>query len=200
VRRLRPVAHYPALAWREMPELMAALRRDESPEAFALTFAILTAARTGEVLCATWAEVDFEARTWTVPAARVKTRRPHRVELSDPAIEVLKRMELIAMTGGYIFPGNRPGKPLSDQMMRKALRRAGGGEAKVHAMRAVYRTWIAEATSFPGELAEMAQGHLVGSEVERAYRRGDALERRRALMSAWADFLAGSTNVVALRR
>jgi integrase len=195
-RKVAPVVHYAALPWREALGLMAALKQDESVEAAALRFAILTAARTGEVLGARWAEIDLDQRIWTLPPERTKQRRAHRVPLTDAAIEIVKAMADICM-GDFVFPGRRG--PMSHPMLRAALRRATSLDVTVHAMRSTFRVWVAEATSFPGELAEQALGHSVGSEVERAYQRSDQFERRRALMAAWADVCGSRANVVLLR-
>jgi integrase len=161
----------------------------------ALEFTILTAARTGETVHATWAEMDLEARVWVVPANRMKSRRPHRVPLTEPALAVL---EAVKPPGGYrptswVFPSLwRRGKPLSTAAMERMLQDLGYGErATVHGFRSTFRDWAGDCTNFAKETIEAALAHVVGDETERAYRRGDALLKRRKLMEAWAGFWRG---------
>jgi integrase len=155
--------------------------------ALALEFTILTAARSGEVLGARWDEIDFEQSVWTVPAARMKGGRVHRVALSGRALAVLQKLEG-ARTGEYVFPGQRPGKPLSGMAMEMILRRMKADSVTVHGFRSSFRDWCGEVSTFPREVAEAALAHVAGDQTERAYRRGDALEKRRALMESWAQF------------
>ena len=181
--------HHAALPWAEVPELVARLRGLDSITAAALEFTILTAARTGETIGATWSEIDLERRIWTVPAERMKMGREHRVPLGDRAVELLEDMRRLGQR--HVFPGRNLARPLSEGAMMEFLSRARPG-ATVHGMRSAFRDWVGEATSFAADLAEAALAHRVGSKVERAYRRGDALERRRELMTAWERFCAGS--------
>lgn len=191
--------HHKAMPFDEVPAFMTALRERDGIAARALEFAILTAARSGEVMGARWVEFDLEARVWTVPAARMKAGREHRVPLSARAIEILKEMEQKRLSD-LVFPGTKPGRPLSVMALEMVLRRM-KLDVTVHGFRSAFRDWAGERTHFPREIAEAALAHLVGDAVERAYRRGDALEKRRELMDAWASFLeqkAGS-NVVHLK-
>jgi integrase len=182
----------------EVPAFVMALREREGVAPRALEFAILTAARSGEVLGARWDEFDLEARIWTVPAARMKAGREHRVPLSGRALEILREMEQNRL-GEFVFPGTKLGRPLSTMAMEMVLRRM-KVDATVHGFRSAFRDWAGERTSFPREVAEAALAHLVGNAVERAYRRGDALEKRRWLMNSWASFVGGGSgsNVVLL--
>jgi integrase len=178
--------HHKAMAFGQVPEFMGELRKRDGAAPAALEFAILNAARSGEVLGATWSEIDVEARVWTVPAERMKAGRTHRVPLTDRASEILKAMSQLR-TSDYVFPGMKPGRPLSVMALEMVLRRM-KVDATVHGFRSAFRDWAGESTAFPREIAEAALAHLVGDEVERAYRRGDALEKRRGLMDAWVSF------------
>jgi integrase len=190
--------HHKAMPFDEVPEFMVALREREGIAARALEFAILTAARSGEVFGASWDEFDLEARVWTVPAARMKAGRAHRVPLSARAVEILREMEQRRLSE-LVFPGTKPGRPLSVMALEMVLRRM-KVDVTVHGFRSAFRDWAGERTHFPREVAEAALAHLVGDAVERAYRRGDALEKRRKLMDAWASFLQqkARSNVVFL--
>jgi integrase len=191
--------HHKAMPFNEVPAFMAALREREGVAPRALEFAIQTAARSGEVLGARWSEFDLEARIWTVPGARMKAAREHRVPLSAQAVEILRQMEQ-GRLGEFVFPGMRSGRPLSVMALEMVLRRM-KADVTVHGFRSAFRDWAGERTHFPREVAEAALAHLVGDAVERAYRRGDALEKRRKLMDAWAGFLhqQSRANVVSLR-
>src|SRR6185437_13852059 len=142
-----------------------------------LEFAILNAARSGEVLRASWKEIDLQTQVWTIPAERMKAGRAHRVPLTERGIQILKAMSR-ARTSDFVFPGTKAGHPLSVMALEMVLRRMKVG-VTVHGFRSAFRDWVGESTSFPREIAEAALAHLVGDEVERAYRRGDALEKRR---------------------
>ena len=167
----------------------------------ALEFCILTATRSGEVLGARWSEIDIAGKVWTVPAARMKAARAHRVPLSAPAIEILEKLSE-GRTGEFVFPGQRPGKPLSHMALEMVLRRMGVEGVTVHGLRCAFRDWAGNQTHFPREIAEAALSHVIGDKAEQAYRRGDALEKRRALMDAWAAHCEPkkTSNVIALRR
>lgn len=184
--------HHPAAPYAEVPTIVAKLRATGGVSALALEFAILTAARTGEVLGATWREIDLAARTWIVPAARMKSGRVHRVPICDRAAMIVSAVASLRRGENddeFIFPGQRSGRPLSQMSLAMALRRAEAGEATPHGMRSAFRDWSGDCTSFPREIAEAALAHSVGNEVEAAYRRGDALQKRRELMNAWCAFL-----------
>jgi integrase len=181
--------HHKAMAFDDVPAFMGKLREREGAAPAALEFAILTAARSGEVLGARWSEMDVDGAVWTVPANRMKGTREHRVPLSSRAVEILKSMSAVR-TSEFVFPGMKPEHPLSVMALEMVLRRM-KIDATVHGFRSSFRDWSGERTAFPREVAEAALAHLVGDEVERAYRRGDALDKRRGLMEAWASFCAG---------
>jgi len=185
--RVRTVQHLPALPWRKVPEFMEQLRRRGGIAARALEFLVLTAARSGEVRLMRWAEVDLSIGVWTVPASRMKAKREHRVPLSKRALRILSEVPRIAGSD-LVFPGQRPGNPLSDMTLAAVLRRMNYGEYTAHGFRSTFRDWCAENTAFPGEVAEMALAHTIRNKVESAYRRGDLFEKRRRLMEAWADY------------
>jgi integrase len=173
------------------------LRDENGIGARGLEFLILTAARSNEVFGARRSEIDLDARIWTVPADRMKGAREHRVPLSDRAIDIV-RAALATHSSDFVFPGIRPGKHLSSMAFEMVLRRM-RINSTVHGFRSTFRDWAGERTHFPRELAESALAHVVGDETERAYRRGDALEKRRELMDAWARFCEPKTdNIVSL--
>jgi integrase len=187
--KVAKVEHHAALPFAEMAAFMIDLRSREGVGARALEFVILTAARSGEVRGATWGEIDIDARVWTVPGERMKAGREHRVPLSDPALAILAAMRLPgAVPDALIFPGAKAGSPLSDMSLTAVLRRMSRGDFTAHGFRSTFRDWAAEETSFPREVAEAALAHTIKDRVEAAYRRGDALEKRRALMTAWAVY------------
>ncbi|SKA28353.1 tyrosine-type recombinase/integrase [Consotaella salsifontis] len=194
--------HHAALAYAEAAKMMAKLRESSGTAARAVEFITLTAARTGEVRGATFAEIDVDAKTWTVPGERMKAGKEHVVPLSDRALAIVEAMRQRA-TGDLIFGGGVDGRPISDTAMTKALRLASPDKtATLHGLRSMFRDWAGEETDYPREIAEWSLAHHVGNAVERAYRRGDALDKRRKLMDAWADYcVAGSSgSVVAMRR
>ena len=198
--KVAPVAHQAAIPYIDMPSFMAELRLRPSVSAKALEFTILTAARTGEVIGAKWDEVDLSAKLWTIPAERMKARRPHAVPLSDRAYDILMTLP---REGGYLFPGARAGKPLSNMTMLQLLRGMRGKGVTVHGFRSSFRDWAGNETNFPRELAEHAIAHVIGDKAEQAYRRSDALARRRKLMDAWAAYCSRppgrSENIVSIR-
>ena len=183
--------HHAAMPYAGVPAFVAQLQERPSMAAYALEFTILTASRTSETLGCRIQEIDEVTLVWTVPAKRMKSGREHRVPLSQRALEIVK----LARTGAnssFVFPGMKEGKPLSTMSMEMLLRRMQIRNATVHGFRSSFRDWAGECTEFPRELAEAALAHVVGDEVERAYRRGDALSRRRTLMDAWAHHLSPS--------
>jgi integrase len=182
--------HHKAMPFDDVPEFMAELRLMGGVAPAALEFAILTAARSGEVLGARWDEIDLRGQVWTVPPHRMKGGREHRVPLSTRAVEILKAMRALRASE-FVFHSTKAGQPLSDMALQMVLRRA-KIDATVHGFRSAFRDWTGERTTFAREVAEAALAHLVGDETERAYRRGDALEKRRALMEAWASFCANA--------
>ncbi|PPD29271.1 MAG: integrase [Hyphomicrobium sp.] len=191
--------HHPALPYGDLPKFIAELRQRQGQglAPVALEFLILTAARTGELLLkkrddvplgATWGEIDFEAKVWTIPAQRMKAGVEHRVPLSARAIAILKSVQPLRRADDFIFPGQEAGHPLSEMSCLMVLRRMKYCHVTVHGFRSTFRDWCGEETDFPRDVAEAALAHVVGSSVERAYRRKDALEKRRTLMEAWADY------------
>ncbi len=193
--------HHAAMDYRAVPAFLAQLRGREATAALALEFCILTATRSGETLGARWSEIDMAAKVWTVPAARMKAARAHRIPLSDRAMAILEKLSA-ARTGDFVFPGQRGDKPLSNMAMEMVLRRMKLDGVTVHGFRSAFRDWAGNETSFPREVAEAALSHVIGDKAEQAYRRGDALEKRRALMAAWAQHCQPEAvgNVVALKK
>lgn len=185
--KIAKVEHHAALPYRELGVFMADLRTREGMGARALEFAILTAARSGEVRGATWAEIDMDAALWTVPGERMKAKNEHAVPLSDTALDLLRELP---REGDLVFPGARVGRPLSDMSLTAALRRMGRGDLTAHGFRSTFRDWAAEQTAYPSEVVEMSLAHTIGNKVEAAYRRGDLIEKRRRLMDEWAKFCA----------
>lgn len=183
--------HHAALDWREIGALMTELARMPGADARCLRFTILTATRSGESRGAEWSEIDLGSATWTIPAARTKTLREHRVPLSDAAFAILREQqganETARRPSMLVFPGFRHNVPLADVTLAQVLRRL-DKPVTVHGFRSTFRDWAGETTSFPREIAEQALGHSAGNAVETAYRRGDALQKRRLLMDAWGDF------------
>src|SRR5262245_54725623 len=203
--KVRRVEHHAALPCGELAGFLVNLRAQEGIAARALEFAILTAARTGEVIGARWNEIDFLEKTWTVPATRMKAGREHRVPLSDRTLAILEQVQpLRHAEDGFVFPGAKLSRPLSNMAFLMLLRRMGRGDLTVHGFRSTFRDWCAERTSFPNEVAEMALAHVVGSKVEAAYRRGDMFEKRRRLMQQWVTFCTtepvGRDKVVPMQR
>lgn len=190
--KVQPVEHHVAVNYDEIPALMARLLDIDTTAAKALAFTVLTVARTGEVIGATWAEIDLDAKVWTIPGDRMKARREHRVPLSEPALAIL-----IAMPGctGFLFPWAVAPR-MSADIMRNVLRDMGFAAATVHGMRSAFRDWCGNETDFAREICEGALAHAIGGAVEQAYRRSDALGKRRALMAAWAAFVIGKNALV----
>lgn len=182
--------NFASLPYREVPALMARLADKGGMGALALRFAILTAARSGEVRGAERGEFDLDAAVWTIPAERMKARRAHRVPLSPAAVALLRPLLEVRIAGTRLAFPSASGKPLSDMTLTKALRDLGEG-ATAHGFRSSFRDWAAEQTSFPGEIAEAALAHAVPDAVVAAYRRTDFFDKRRELMAAWSAFATG---------
>jgi integrase len=178
--RVCPVRRLPALSYNEINACVTLLRSLEGIAARALEFTILTAARTGEVIEATWDEFDMDAAVWTIPAERMKGGREHRVPLSDRALAILGEMR---GNGGRVFP-------LSEKAMAMRLERLGYSDVTVHGFRSTFRDWAAETTAYPNHVVELALAHAISNGVEAAYRRGDLFEKRRQLMDDWARYCA----------
>ena len=183
--KVRKVKHHAALPYKELPAFMASLRRQEGVSARALEFLILTSARTGETIGA-WID-EIEDEIWTVPAARMKAGTEHRVPLSAPALAIAEKMRN-GRKDGFLFPGGKVGKPLSNMAMLALLERMGRPDLTSHGFRSTFRDWTAECTDYPREVAEMALAHVIENKVEAAYRRGDLFEKRLLLMAEWATF------------
>jgi integrase len=191
--------NHPALPWQELPEFMAELRQRDGVSARALEFTILTAARTGEAINATWDEIDLEGKAWTVPAERMKSGREHRVPLSARAIDLLESLPR-ERRNPYVFIGARSGVGISNMAMLELVRGMRSG-LSVHGFRSTFKDWCSEATHTPNMVSEAALAHVVADKTEAAYRRGDLLAKRRKLMSQWADYCASkSAEVVRLKR
>ena len=182
--------HHAAMPYEDVPAFVTRLRAAEAMAARGLEFLILTAARSGEVLDAQWSEFDIDAGLWTVPAHRMKAGKEHRVPLSDRALEIVKALHE-ARIHDFVFPGQAKGKPLSNMSFHMLMRRLKVDDFTPHGFRSSFRDWCGDATDYPRELAEAALAHTISSAVERAYRRGDALGKRRKMMQAWADYCGG---------
>lgn len=182
--------HHAALPYHEIPKFVALLRERDAMAARALEFLVLTAARSGEVLGARWEEFDLDKKVWTVPAHRMKAARAHRVPLSSAALDLVKELHQFRVSE-YVFRGQRDSAPLSGMAMEMQLRRMGFDRVTVHGFRSSFRDWAGEETDYAREIAEAALAHVVGDATERAYRRSDALERRRGLMQLWSEFVGG---------
>jgi integrase len=187
-RKMRSVEHYAALPYRDIPGFMIALRTRDGLSARALELAVLTATRASEVVGARWNEVDFDQRTWTISAARMKAGKEHKIPLSACAAELLRDLHAVR-SGDFVFPG-RSGKGISTAAMLKTLAAMGRSDLTVHGFRSTFRDWAAERTAFPNEVVEMALAHAIKGAVEAAYRRGDLFEKRARVMTAWSEFCA----------
>lgn len=192
--------HHAAMPYERVPGFITDLRQRGAMAALALEFCILTAARSGEVFGLRWPEVDLEKRVWTVPGERMKAGRPHRVPLCHRAIAILKHLLPLTAESVFAFPGQSVGRPLSNMAMEMMLRRMKITDATVHGFRSSFRDWAGNVSDFPREIAEAALAHVIGDKSEQAYRRSDALEKRRALMEAWAEWCDSprTDNVVAI--
>jgi integrase len=193
--------HHAAMGYAELPAFVANLQTRRATAALALEFAILTAARSGEVLGATWVEFDLERAVWTIPAVRMKAGREHRVPLSRRARKIVKAM-LEARDGDFVFPGQKADTPMSAMALGMVLRRMRADDVTVHGFRSAFRDWAAECTNFTNEVCEAALAHVIENKAEAAYRRGDLFDKRRKLMDAWAVYCAAprTSKVVAFKR
>ncbi|TPM04524.1 integrase arm-type DNA-binding domain-containing protein [Mesorhizobium sp. B2-3-10] len=180
--------HHAAMPYVEVPAFLKRLRSAEAMAARALEFLILTAARSGEVYGAEWSEFDLDKGVWIIPAERMKAAAEHRVPLSNSALATVKSLQESRVSKKYVFPGQRTDCPLSSSAMEMLMRRM-KVDYTVHGFRSAFRDWAGDETGFPREIAEAALAHRIGDATERAYRRADAVERRRKLMTAWAEFL-----------
>jgi integrase len=193
--------HHAAMPYENVAAFLVELRKRQSGAALALELCILTAARSGEILGMPWSEIDLEAKIWTVPATRMKAGREHRVPLSSRTVAILRQLKQVG-AGDLVFPGQARNKPLSNMAMEMVLRRMKIHDATVHGFRSSFRDWAGNVSNFPRELVETALAHVIGDKAEQAYRRRDALEKRRKLMDAWAAYCAApkSGSVIAFRQ
>jgi len=202
--KVAKVDHHKAVPVGEVGAFMQRLRQAGGMGALALEFAILTAARSGEVRGTTLDEIDRAAKVWTIPASKMKAEKEHRVPLSDAALDVIDRAAAMPRLAGtdLLFPAPRGGQ-LSDMTLTAAMRRM-EVDAVPHGFRSTFRDWAAERTSYPHDVAEMALAHAIGNKVEAAYRRGDLFEKRRRMMDDWACFVARvetpADNVIPMNR
>ncbi len=186
-----PKKHFAALPYTQVPEFIESLWKAGNvgtQSKLALEYLILTAARTGEVILAKWAEIDLESRTWTIPAERMKARVEHRVPLSERCLQILKAAKLFTHGEGYVFAGRSEGKPLSNMSLAMALRRMGRTDITVHGFRSSFRDWAEERTNTQRSVVEASLAHQVESKVEAAYLRTTLFEKRRMLMDRWSAF------------
>jgi integrase len=193
--------HHAAMPYEEVAAFVSKLRDREATSALALELCILTAARSGEILGMRWPEIDLDKKIWTVPGKRMKAGREHRVPLSTRGAAILRQLEKLR-AGDFVFPGQVRNKPLSNMAMEMILRRMEIKGATVHGFRSSFRDWAGNVSNFPREITETALAHVIGDKAEQAYRRSDALEKRRKLMEAWASYCEPkpATNVVQIRK
>jgi integrase len=190
-RQKARVTHFAALPWKDLPGVIAQIAGTKGMGALALRFAILTAARSGEVRMAEWSEIDIAEKVWIIPAARMKAGQEHRVPLCDAAISVLHEAKALASRQEpLVFPSQKPGRPLSDMTLSAVLKRLEIA-VTVHGFRSTFRDWTEEATAYPHEVKEAALAHTIKSKTERAYRRTDLFEKRREMMREWGAFAGG---------
>jgi integrase len=195
--------HHAAMRYADVPAFMARLKDAEGIAVNALALAVLTAARTNEVLSLQWDEVDLDAKVWTVPAERMKMGKAHDVPLSDAAVAILRAQEAKRRPKqAHVFPGRTPGQRLSDPALAQTMRRTGGGESTVHGFRSAFRDWAGD-RGVDFEIAEACLAHAVGNSVTRAYLRSSMIERRRVVMADWSAFVVGESaaaTVIPFRR
>jgi integrase len=199
--KIQRTRHHAALPYSELSDFMEALAQRDGVAARGLEFTILTAARTGETVGATWDEIDLKERIWTVPAGRIKGGREHRVPLTNHALEILRALPR-EKNNPFVFIGPRKGG-LSNMAMASVLSRMKRDDITVHGFRSTFRDWAAERTNYPNHVVEMALAHVVGDKVEAAYRRSDLFAKRARLMADWTKFaktkqVEASAKVVAL--
>jgi integrase len=189
VSAARPKArHHAALPFEELPAFITELRARDSISARALELTILTASRTAEILGARWEEIDLNAKVWRIPAARMKAGREHTIPLSSQSLALLQTLK--RDSSGLLFPGTIAGQPINHDAMRWLLKEMDGGKLTVHGFRSTFRDWAGDRTNYPRDVIEHALAHRLPDRVEAAYRRTTALEKRRKLMEAWAQYCA----------
>jgi integrase len=198
------IEHHAALPYADVPSFMVQLSQHQGIAPRSLEFLVLTAARTSEVLTARWSEFDFENRIWTIPAHKMKGRKPHRVPLTKRMIEILKTLPREAGADGIVFIGSKINTPQAKNRLSKLVTKTMGCDCTVHGFRSSFRTWAADQTAYPRELIEAALAHTTGNAVELAYQRSDVIEKRRKLMDAWGAFVASpqrpDTKVTPIRK
>ena len=188
------------MPFEEVPNFVTDLRKRSRIAPIALEFLVLTATRTGDVIGATWSEIDLSRKLWTIPAERMKGKREHAVPLSSRCVEILGQVQKLG-SRRYVFPGQDLDAPLSSMAFAAVLRRMGISDATPHGFRSSFRDWCGELSTFPREVAEAALAHSIPDKTEAAYRRGSAIEKRRPMMEEWAAFCASNgANVVRLRQ
>jgi integrase len=200
--KLRDTQHFSAMAYKDVPRFMAELHQRPGVAARLLELTILTAARTAETRLAVWSEfsdLDGPAPLWVIPPHRMKGGREHRVPLSHGSVTVLKALPR-EEDSPFVFVGAQPGKPLAQDSMLRVLHAMEQGGVTAHGFRSAFSDWAHEKTTFEPLIVEAALAHAAGSKVEKAYRRGDLLAKRRSLMDGWASFVLGgeSATVVPL--
>jgi integrase len=192
-RKSTDIKHFATLPYAELPRFWGQLQQREDVPSHALAFAVLTAARSGEIFGAHWREFDLDAGVWTIPFERMKSRLPHRVPLSEAAITLLKNLPGDKSPDSFVFT-RAGGRALAKDSLERALARIHPG-ITVHGMRSSFRDWCSERTSFSYEVCERALAHITGNKSSRAYARSDLLDERRKLMSMWADFCYGPVTI-----
>jgi integrase len=190
--KIKKARHHPAMPYQEIGAFYPRLEARTETAARALAFTLLTACRSAETLRATWEEIDFARSLWTIPGERMKNGGAHRIPLTEATLRILDSLK--GRDPLWVFPGTKPGRPFSKGIMLSMLKKMDRANVTVHGFRATFRTWAAEQTHYPKEMAELALSHTVGSEVEQAYQRSDLFERRRALMRDWAVWCKAQTD------
>jgi integrase len=192
--KVQKVKHHAAVPVDKMSAVYARLSESDGVAPRAVRFTILTAVRAGETTGATWKEIDLNHGVWTIPASRMKMDREHKVPLSREALAILREMAELK-TDTLVFAGQRARRPLSIASLAKAMKAAGGEAMTTHGCRSTFKDWASERTSFPSEVSEMALAHTIGDKVEGAYRRGELIKKRAAMMQQWATFLMAPASI-----
>lgn len=196
----RPLArgHHKALPYEELPEFISRLREHEGKAAKALELLILTACRTSEIINSTWEEINLDTKVWIIPPERMKMRKEHRIPLTESAVEVMRYM-IQFKNSEYVFPGQKRDKPLSNMAMAELLKGMKVESATVHGFRSTFRDWAGDKTSEPREVIELCLAHTIGNSSELAYRRSDAIDKRRRILLQWEDYCYDNSKIVTLR-
>jgi integrase len=196
-KKIKKVVHHSALGYRELPSFIKELQGREGVAALALEFCILTASRTGEVIYAK--RIEITDSVWTIPADRMKAGKEHKVPLCTRTLQLIAKAKMLDHESEYVF--SNKGKSLSNMSLSAVLKRMNRGDVTVHGFRSTFRDWVAEETSHSPEVAEMSLSHTIPNRVEAAYRRGNLLEKRRALLNDWQEYCMGNgkSNIYELR-